>query len=239
MPLRKRTLNMQIAHRLRPAVLVLALLLLPLGATAASTFVVTGGQITSIQISDPLGLLPCPVGSASNCLSNAPVAIDSGSITLDFGTSTLVDLNFGASGPAVLDFGGAFGVNSVVLDDTAFQSLGASPLTGGGGAFNYGPAPGVLTTDVTINPIIGGPIFLPGVSQAFVPGGNLFVDGSGNLNLTGVSFGQLCLDQVCVAAMTDFSLQASPAIPEPSAALVFGLGAALVVAARGRSRRLA
>ena len=229
---------------LRTAVAVAAALLwLPSAASAVSSYMVTGGQLSTIQFVDVTGApVPCPIGSTSNCLT-AAASITSGSITLDLAGNQLIDMSYDVAGPATIDMGGVNGLTSVSFANALYQSSGTSALSPqGGGAYNFGPAPGTITADVTLNDLGGGSTLIQGASFASAPAGTIFFSGDTlNLSLQGVDLGQFCdptNPKNCLFVKADFNLQAIAAIPEPSAALAFGLGALLVGAgARRRGGR--
>jgi hypothetical protein len=218
------------------------LLLAPVGALAAPvTYDLTSGQITTIQFLDPSGAaVPCPIGFPSNCLTNAPVAIDSGTIVLDQGALVLANLDFHSTGPSLINFGGAIGLDSMAMANATFQTSGASPLTPDpvfANTFAFGPAAGTLTSDLTVTPAGGGgPSFFPSYQIASAPTGSIFVSSTtANLSLAGVDLGTFCnpLDpSSCLVVKADFNLLATrrtgPVIPEPGAFLVFAVGTLLV-----------
>jgi len=225
---------------LRPLA-ALALLLAPASALAAPvTYDLTSGQITTIQFLDPTGgAVPCPIGFPTNCLTNAPVAIDSGTIVLDQGALVLASLNFHSNGPSLINFGGAIGLDSMAMANATFQTSGASPLTPDpvfANTYAFGPAAGTLTSDLTVMPSAGGSTFLPGYQIASAPTGSIFVAANtATMSLAGVDLGTFCnpLDASnCLVAKADFSFAATrrtgPVIPEPHAFLVFAAGALLV-----------
>lgn len=235
---------------LRPLAAALVLLFSPLAAFAAPvTYDLTSGQITTIQFLDPSGAaVPCPIGFPVNCLTNAPVAIDSGTIVLDQGALVLADLNFHSAGPSLINFGGAIGLDSMAMANASFQTSGASPLTADpvlANTYAFGPATGTLTSDLTVTPTSGGPSFFPGYQIAAAPTGSIFVgSGTASLSLAGVDLGSFCnpLDPSnCLVVKADFSLLATrrtgPVIPEPQAFLVFAAGLGLLASAHRAARR--
>jgi len=226
---------------LSSVLLVAAAVALPLAASAVSSFVVTGGQLSTVQFVDATGApVPCPIGSTANCLV-APVAIGAGTLTLDTTGGQLLDLGFGLSGTGSVVMGGVNGLSTVDFFATAYQSSGAVALSAlGGGNFNFGPMPGTVTTSVTFNPLAGPSVGVSGTSFASAPSGTIFTSlSTANLSLIGVDLGQVCdplNPQNCLFVKADFNLIAA-AIPEPSAALVFGIGALVVGAGTRRSGR--
>jgi hypothetical protein len=224
----------------RSLVTAVALLGLATASQAASvTYDVSSGSITTIQLVALSGSVqPCPIGGGINCLSSGALAIDVGSITLDENGLTLDNVTLTASGTGTLALGGLFGYTSVDFSNTTFQSSGSSALTGGGGTYSFN-APGTITTDLVLN-TLGGPIALPGTVFPGSPTGSITVSGGQlYLNLQGVNLGMICDPQNpanCVIVKADFQVLAQNPIPEPNAAIVFGLGALIVGAALRRSR---
>ena len=218
----------------------LAVFLAPaLGFASPVTYTVTGGAITTIQLFALSGAVqPCPIGGGVNCLVNAPLAIDFGSITLDEGTLTLSNATITAGGTGSLQLGGMFGYTGIDFSSTTFQSAGASSLSGTLGNYSFN-APGSITTDLVLN-TVGGPIALPGTVLPATPTGSINISGNQLfLNLQGVNLGMVCDPQNptnCVIAKADFQLTASSPIPEPSAFAAFSLGLVVLGAAARRIR---
>ncbi len=203
------------------------------------TYTITSGAITTIQLVSLSGSVqPCPIGGGVNCLSSGPLAIDLGSITIDESGLLLNSATLTASGTGTLALGGLFGYTSIDFSSTTFQTAGSSALLGGGGSYSFN-APGTITTDLVLN-TLGGPISLPGTQFAGAPTGSINVSGNQvYLNLQGVNLGVICDPQNpanCVVVKADFQVLAQNPIPEPSAALSFGIGALLFGAALRRSR---
>ncbi len=234
---------MSIQRFARVAVLSTAVaFLIPSAGLALSTFSVNGGQLTTVQFVDPSGTpVPCPIGGNVSCLA-APAPINGGTLTLDVVGNQLVSMAFQINGPATLNLGGVHGYSSVQFSNASFQTNGPSAVTPlGGGNFNFGPATGTVTTDLVLNPTSGPAIVVNGASFASAPSGTIFTSGNGlNLSLQGVDLGQVCdptNPKQCLFVKADFNLTATAAIPEPTAALTFGIGALLVAA--GAKRRQA
>jgi len=139
------------------------------------------------------------------------------------------------------------GFDTMSLANATFQTSGPSPLTASpttAGLFNFGPANGTLTSDLTVTPTGGSPVSIPNYQIASNPAGTIFTGAStANLNLVGVNLGTLCnplSPSSCLIVKADFSLLATrrtgPVIPEPRAFLVFAAGLAVVAATRRVSR---
>jgi hypothetical protein len=207
---------------------------------APVTYQVVSGSITTIQLFALSGTVqPCPIGGSTNCLANAPLSIDLGSITIDESALLLANATPTASGTGSISLGGLLGNTSVSFSSTPFQRGGPSFLGGGGGSYTF-DAPGAITTNLVVN-TLGGPVALPGTVFPSALTGTINVSGNRLvLNLQGVNLGMLCdpLDPTsCAVVKADFHLQATNPIPEPTAALVFGLGVLLFAASARRLRK--
>jgi hypothetical protein len=212
--------------------LLLTVLVSASAASAAPvTYVVSGGSITTIQLFALSGSVqPCPIGGSINCLTNAPLAIDGGSITIDEGALTLSNVTLSASGTGSLLLGGLFGYSSIDFSSTTLQTTGASLLGGGGGSYSFS-APATITTDLVLN-TSGGPVSLLGAVFPGSPTGSIQVSGNQfALDLRGVNLGMFCDPRNptnCVVAKADFQVRATNPIPEPSAVAAFAVGALIV-----------
>lgn len=215
----------------------------PAGA-APVTYFLESGQITTIQLVDiapPLTPTPCPVG-LGNCLVNAPLAIDGASVTLDLATNTLIDINIFVSGPGTLDMNGLNGYEQVVFNDVTFQTSGSSALfpVVVNTQYNFAAAGTVTSPSVQLF-FLGNPGPTPDLDVPFnnptTPTGNIvFEPGQLVLTLTGVDLGVFLDPQGGnpVLAKADFTFTA--AVPEPRAAVLYGV-ALLIVSVTLRRRQ--
>jgi hypothetical protein len=215
--------------------LVMAIALASPARAVPTTYYVTPGPqstLDTVQLLDimaPFTPTPCPVG-LGNCLVGAPIGITSGEITVDLDTNQLLNLSLFVAGPATLALGGLNGYTSAVLVGITFQSQGPVAL---GSPF----VPGIvsvsqlfLTPDpFGLNPYVYSATAAPDVDISFGPNGV-------TLGLTGVDVG-IFTDvngSNPVLAKADFQLVGT--VPEPSAALLFGVALASAgMAARRRA----
>jgi hypothetical protein len=224
----------------------IGLLAAPFAASASSTFVLDSGTLDTIQLFDISGnqvASPCPLGSANNCLVNAPLAIDQASITLDFNTMQVMDLNLLVSSTGQLNLGGINGYSHIDFTGTSYQSGTSSSFTlAGGTQYNFQPVPGIVSVDNLDMYMMGNTSGTPDASLPYAntatPGGNFIMGPNGmTIRLTGVDIG-VFVDPLTgldpVVAKADFTFTATNPIPEPTAALLFSVG---FVVAAGATRR--
>jgi len=202
-------------------------------------------RVTTIQlvdISPPITATPCGIG-LGNCLANAPVAIDSASITLDLATNELIALDIFVSGPMILDLNGLNGYEGVNVNGASYQmNAGPFALIPVGAQYNFAAPGAVSATSVELF-FSGNPGPVPDAVVA--PYGPVPTTPTGNiqfgpnllvLTLTGVDLGVFA-DPLTggnpVLAKADFVFTA--AVPEPDAALLYGVG--LLVAGATLRRR--
>jgi hypothetical protein len=228
------------------ALSIFALLVGPSAASAAPmTYTLVSGSLDKIQLLDPLGgqTTPCPVGGAASCLTNAPLAIDAASITIDFGTNEVLDLGLLVASTGNLFLGGVNGYESVDFTGTSYQSRLPSVLTpGSGGQYNFAIIPGqvdVANLDMYMTGNVSGiaDASFPNYSAATAPGGSFIMSGDQlTLRLTGVDIGYFVdpfnPTAAPILAKADFTFVAQ--IPEPTAALLFSMG---FIVAAGATRR--
>jgi hypothetical protein len=200
----------------------------PTGANAMTVVQVTGSPT-------------CNLGGGT-CLTNSPLAIDSASVTIDLGTNELLDLNIFVAGPGNIVLAGYNGYQRIVFHDAQFQSTG-SAMIGGGGNFaiagtvtasslelflagNLSAVPDIVVLNYTTAP---NPNFAAGTIG--IAGDQLTV------SVTGVDLGSFPdpLNGNLATVKADFSFVA--VVPEPSAALLYGIG--LLIAAPALRRRAA
>lgn len=172
--------------------------------------------------------------------------LDHGTITWDAMTQEVSNLAFGASGPILIDLDQTL----VPLDSITLQQVGwASPTglattTNAFGQFNL---PTVLSAEVSgvlPDQSVFGPELV--VGEGGQAAGRIVTNADSTLvRLTGVDlavFDQLAAFAPGIVVKADFTFIAErtgvPPIPEPSAALLFGLGTVVVgsIQARRRSR---
>ena len=235
--------------RSRPGFLGLVVVLLTslVGSVAyagpVSTFdVLDSGADNSVSVVQVDGSPDCFIG-LGNCLADGPLLIDSASITLDLGTGEILDLNIFAAGPGTIQLNGYNGYEKIVLTDAAFQSSGPATL-GPGGSFNIAGAVTAAQLD----------LFLAGNDGAIADITVLNYTTAPNLNLASGTVG-ISGDQVAVSVQgLDFGFFPDPVtgenpvavkadfgfvavVPEPSAALLYGIG--LLIAGPAMRRRAA
>jgi hypothetical protein len=172
--------------------------------------------------------------------------LDHGTITWDAMTQEVSNLAFGASGPILIDLDQAL----VPLDSITLQQIGwASPtgLTATANAFGQFNLPTVLSAEVSgvlPDQSLFGPELV--VGEGGQAAGRIVANADSTLvRLTGVDlavFDQLDPSGPGIVVKADFTFIAERVgvqpIPEPSAALLFGLGTVVVgsLQARRRSR---
>jgi len=233
--------------RSRSNLLGFALLLLGLsmatGSSAAPVVVYpvlepsASNNMTVVQVTGAPG---CPAFGAGNCLANGPLAIDSASVTLDLGTDELQNLKIFVAGPGVIDLDGYNGYEQIIFNNAMFQSTGTTIL-GPGGSFaiqgtvtasslelflagNLTAVPDIVVLNYTTAPnvnIAAGTIGIAGNQLSVSVNGldlGAFPDPqSGNLAVVKADFGFVAV------------------VPEPGAALLYGIG--LLIAGSAVRRR--
>ena len=242
-----RSTPMAARSKLLRAGLLAGGLLFAMPALAASvTYSLSSGALTTVQFIDlTTGQpSPCPIGG-SNCLG-AALALTGGTIQVDEAAGTLLSLSVSSTNTGVLSMGGFSGYSTVSFSNLSFVTNGPTALfsngsVGSANLYSFGPASGTVTTDLAFSFVAGGTASVPGVSFAAGPIGSMVIDQGGamSLSLSGVNLGVLCdplNPSACVLVKADFHLGASPAIPEPNAAAVFGAGLVFVCASLARRR---
>src|SRR5262245_42016479 len=132
---------MRIAKACLWAVLSLALAGGRTAGAAAVTYNLSSGQVTAVTLDF----------DQTNRLS-APVSLDAGQVSVDFGALVLDILAVSTAGPGLVQLGGINGWDSVTFTDASFESLGSTSLTAGnGGVYNYGVGVQVLA-DLLLQP---------------------------------------------------------------------------------------
>jgi len=191
-------------------------------SAAAINYILTSGQVTAVTIDL----------DATNRLQ-APVSLDSGQVSVDFGALLLNILSVSAAGPGTVALGGTNGWDSVTFTNSSFASTAGTTLTlGQPGNYNYGVAVQVLS-DLQLQP---GNVFVDNFSaQSGATGTIIALNGNQTVDITinGVVLGAL-QDPInpsapLVMVKADFHFVASQA-PEPSlgALALLGLGAAVL-----------
>jgi hypothetical protein len=225
--------------------LILGSLALAAGASAGPIVVYPkldpsgANAVTVVQVT---GSPTCAQFGTGNCLTNSPLALDAASVTLDLGTNQLLDLSMLAIGPGIVDLAGYNGYERIVFHDAAFQSSGTAAI-GGGGSFaiagtvtasslelflagNFSAIPDIVVLNYTTAP---NPNFAAGTIG--IAGNQLTV------SVTGLDLGSFPdpLTDALASVKADFSFVAT--VPEPSAALLYGIG--LLIAGPALRRRAA
>lgn len=232
--------------RLKLGALTLGLAGLFLAASARAAPVVVypwlepsaANAITVVQVT---GSPICPQFGAGNCLTNAPLAIDAASVTLDLGTNELLDLSILAKGPGNIDLDGYNGYERIVFHDAAFQSTGTAVI-GGGGAFGI---QGTVTASRLELFLAGNLTAVPNIvvlNYTTAPNFNVAAGTIGlsgdqlTVSVTGLDLGDFP-DPVTgdlTSVKADFSFVA--VVPEPGAALLYGIGLLIAGSAVRRGR---
>jgi hypothetical protein len=234
-------------NRLSPLGFALILVGLSLAASASAAPVVTYPELdpsgaNSMTVVQVTGSPTCPQFGAGNCLTNGPLAINSASVTLDLGTNELQNLSLLVVGPGNIDLAGYNGYERIVFHDAAFQSTGTTVI-GGGGSFaiagavtasslelflagNLSAIPDIVVLNYTTAP---NPNFAAGTIG--IAGDQLTV------SVTGLDLGSFPdpVTGALASVKADFSFVAT--VPEPSAALLYGIG--LLIAGPALRRRAA
>jgi hypothetical protein len=209
-----------------------------LSAQAAPvTYNLVTGSLDEVWLFDPSGgATPCPIGSANDCLVN-PVSIDSASITVDFATNQILDLNIVLTGTGELDLVGLNGWETGYFTGTMFQTTSPGALGDmGGGQFHFLQLVGDVTIDSLELFAVGNPGPVPDYAGAYAaptlgPNGDLWLTGDFlALTLKGVDIGYFPdpLTGELVLAVADFSIVAETPVPEATAATLFGVGFLIV-----------
>lgn len=202
-------------------------------------------ELTVVQVS---GSAVCPVGTGS-CLAGGPLGIDSASVSLDLGTNELLDLNIFVGGPGEIEFGpGGFkGYQKIVFTDAVFQSSGTATL-GAGGAFSIQGEVSAGQLDIFLaggDPMIADITvmsYTTGISPNAVTGIIGIAGDQLSVFVTGFDIGRFPdLDSygnptgTFTRVKADFDFVA--AVPEPGAALLYGIG--ILIAGTAVRRRAA
>ena len=232
------------ASRQNPLSFGLALLgLLAATAAGAAPIVVysdldpsASNALTVVQVT---GSPTCPIGGG-NCLANTPVAIDAASVTLDLGTNELLDLSMLSSGPGNIVLSGYNGYERIVFHDAAFQSSGTAML-GLGGSFTIGGAVTASSLEIFLTGNLSSIADAVLLNYTTAPNAN-FASGTIGISasqvavsVNGIDFGSFpdLLTGNAFDVKADFGFVA--AVPEPRAALLYGVGL-LVVGSAVRRR---
>lgn len=240
------------ARRLR--ILVLSLALAGLASASAQagqmTYDLVQGTLGTVQLLDPLspGSTPCPIGGSVDCLVD-PLDIDAASVTIDTDTGQIFNLTIVLDGTGTLDLSGLSGYETATFTGTSFQSDGIGTIAFQGGSaqgsqYNLNPYDGDVGVDELElfesgdpAPVYSGPY---GNDDSAPFGGILLTGDELTLTLLGVNIGVFTdpVDGQQVIAKADFNLvaRAQPAIPEPNAAILFGVGVLTVRFAAKRKR---
>ncbi len=227
------------------SITALVLFALPLSASATPSLynLLSGSKIQKMrvsEVSDPAGS-PCRIGVWwANCLTNAPLAVDSGSAVIDFATGQMQDLQFQINSTGILDLKGYAGINQIQFSLSNFQSTGTAGVTSlSGGLYNLAPTAGNFTSSVVVDWADGSQTSYQSLASTALSGMVYQGAGTTQIIIDSVNIGSI-FDSVLGKGLNfqaDFALYAAPAIPEPSAAVVFGIGLVGVLSARRRLDR--
>lgn len=227
---------------------------LGLGATALGLALGTGASALPIETYDQL------VGSAANevstvaiiggtstcsfgfsCLAS-PVPISGASVMLDLGTSDLLNMTIAVQGPGSIIMG-FNGYEKIVFNNAVFQSSGTATL-GGGGAFSIGGAVTASSLDLFFTGNFGATPDAIVLNYTSAPNFNFM---SGTIGVAGdqLSVSVNSADLGAFPDPTTGSLSVAEAklgfvvavVPEPSAAVLYGVG--LLIAGTVLRRRAA
>ena len=230
--------------RMGLGLVVLLGLLLAGGSSAAPVVVYPqldnpgSNNLTVVQVT---GSPDCPIG-LGNCLVNSPLAIDAASVTLDLGTNDLLNLTIFVQGPGVIDLNGYNGYEQIVFNDATFQSTGTTTLGPGGSFAIQGTVTasslelflaGNLTAipDIVVLNYTTAPNFNVAAGTIGIAGDQLSV------SVNGLDLGSFPDPQTghLATVKADFGFVA--VVPEPGAALLYGIG--LLIAGTAVRRRSA
>jgi hypothetical protein len=207
------------------------------GAAPIQTYPqVVSGSLTTVQVT---GSPACPIGSG-NCLANGPLPVSTASVTLDLGLNQLQNLAVAVPGPGSIALTGYNGYEKIVFTNAAFQSSGTATL-GGGGSFFIG---GTVTASKLEVFLAGNLSAVPDIvvlNYTTAPNPN---NASGTIGISGdqltVSIRGLDLGSFpdpisgnLATVKADFRFVAT--VPEPNAALLYGIG--LLIAGSAVRRR--
>lgn len=207
---------------------------------ASTTYSLDFGLLQSVQLENSNGSVACV-----QCLLNAPVAITGATVTVDTGTNQILDLRIESAGPGIVDTSGlvGYGIDTATFTNAVFQSSLPVALTAtlDPNKFNFAIMPGLVSTTLVLDPTGAGPVVGPiPYSNAAGPAGSItFANGQITVALDGLLMGTFAdplLLNPPVDVKGDFFFTASTAVvPEPSAAILYGVG--LLVAATAARRR--
>jgi len=219
--------------------LVLTVVLASPATAVPTTYSLTAGDLTTVELFDlinplspltPSGCDPFNPLDAPSCLAG-PEPITAATITVDFDTNQLLGVSISIAGPATLNLGGLNGYTTAVLSGLTFTSQpGAIPLVIGGAGQTV---LGLVHIDElyldAFGPYEYAATAAPQLVLTFGPGGltaglsglevGVFTDVTGN-------------DPVVAIAKFGFTA----AVPEPHAAMLFGLSLAVAGLMTGRQR---
>ena len=235
--------------RSRPNWMLFAVALLGLslaGAASAAPIVVysqldpsASNTLTVVQVT---GSPTCPQFGAGNCLSNAPLAVDAASVTLDLGTNELLDLNILVQGPGTIQLSGYNGYEKIVFTDATFQSSGTATLGPGGSFFIAGAVTAsalevFLAGNLTAIPDIVVLNYTTAPNPNFAAGTIGISGDEVSVSVNGLDLGAFPdpLSGNLAIVKADFGFVA--VVPEPGAALLYGIG--LLIAGSAVRRRSA
>jgi len=221
-------------------------LMLSAGASAAP--VITYSQLvpsaqnalTEVQA---FGAPSCPIGSLTgNCLANGPLDIDSASVMVDLGSAQVLDLDILVEGPGVIDFDDPTtllttesfkGYQKIVFTDATFGSIGTPANIGMNGNFVITGSVMAAKLEIFLAGNLGAVADLVVLNYVAAPNqvsGRILNFGDQiEVELTGVEIGNFpdidesgnMLDTT-TRVRAEFAFTA--AIPEPGAAVLYGVG---------------
>jgi len=192
------------------------------------TYALTGGQVTAVTLDL----------DATNRLQ-APVALDSGQVEVDFGSLQLNLVSVSAPGPGVVNLGGINNWDSVTFTGASFSSTAPGALTMNTPTnFNYGVPVRVLA-DLALDPVGPDPVVVLNdfSADSAATGTIIALNGNYSLDITlaGVVLGMLQdpVNQTAppVLVKADFHFTASQ-VPEPALSILLALAGAIPLALR-------
>ncbi len=206
------------------------------------TYQLVSGSLDSVFLFSEGNLMDNCAGSiGGNCLLSS-MTIDSASITLDQETGELLDLQIAVYGTGEIAMAGVNGYETVLFTGTSFSFTGTSALGSGANVRPFSGAAGEIavdTLDMELSAALGGGwVQATNYSSPSDPNGLLhFSEGGVGVTLSGVEIGTFADPfggpSATVEAYFSFSAAVGPepAVPEPSAEVLFAVGFLILMVA--------